>query len=62
MFSRILTVVERQRIRKYLKADGKKDVNIRQLIMRSRRHMPQIKEDLEILEKLLAVYEHEERK
>ena len=59
MFTRILTDVERKRIQKYLKADGEKDVNIRQLAMRSRRHMPQIRADLELLEKLLDVYERE---
>jgi hypothetical protein len=59
MFSRILTKVERHRIEKYLKADGHKDVNIRQLVMRSRKHLPQIKEDVGLLERLLATYEHE---
>ena len=59
MFTRILTDVERKRIQKYLKADGEKDVNIRQLAMRCRRHMPQIRADLELLEKLLATYERD---
>jgi len=59
MFTRILTDVERKRIQKYLKADGEKDVNIRQLAMRCRRHMPQIHADIELLEKLLEVYEGE---
>jgi hypothetical protein len=59
MFSRILTDIERKRIKSYLKADGEKDVNIRQLIMRSRRHVPTIKADLELLEKLLATYTRE---
>ena len=59
MFSRLLTDIERRRIQRYLKADGEKDVNIRQLIMRSRRHLPQIKADLELLEKLLATYQRE---
>jgi hypothetical protein len=62
MFTRILTAVEKRRIQKYLKADGEKDVNIRQLIMRCRRHIPQIKEDLELLERLLAAYEAENGK
>jgi hypothetical protein len=59
MFTRILTKVERHRIEKYLKADGHKDVNIRQLIMRSRKDLPQIKADLELLEKLMQTYEKE---
>jgi hypothetical protein len=56
MFTRILTDLERKRIKSYLKADGEKDVNIRQLIMRSRRHIPTIRSDLDLLEKLLATY------
>ena len=62
MFTRILTDVERKRIQKYLKADGEKDVNIRQLAMRCRRHMPQIRADQELLEKLLAAYERNKTK
>jgi len=57
MFSRILTEIERKRVKVYLKADGKKDVNIRQLAMRCRRHLPQIKEDLALLERLITAYE-----
>lgn len=56
MFSRIITDVEKRRIQKYFKADGEKDVNIRQLVMRSRRHLPKIRADLELLEKLLETY------
>ncbi len=62
MFSRILTDIERKRIKSYLKADGEKDVNIRQLIMRSRRHLPTIQSDLELLEKLLKTYTGEQKK
>ena len=57
-----LTDVERRRISRYLKADGEKDVNIRQLIMRTRRHLPQIEADLELLRKLIAAYERENGK
>lgn len=53
----ILTVLERRRIEKYLKANnGEKDVNIRQLILGYRRTMTKLKDDLVLLDKLLAAY------
>jgi len=57
MFTRILTDLERKRIYSYLKADGEKDINIRQLTMRCRRHLSQIKKDVEVLERLMRTYE-----
>jgi hypothetical protein len=57
MFSRILTEIERKRIKTYLKQDGERDVNIRQLVMRSRRHLPTIKQDLDLLERLVQAYD-----
>ncbi len=57
MFTRILTQVEIQRIRRYLKADGQKDVNIRQYVQHFRRDQARIKQDLVLLEQLLTTYE-----
>jgi len=57
MFTRILTDLERKRIYSYLKADGEKDINIRQLAMRCRRHLSLIKKDVEVLERLMRTYE-----
>ena len=54
MFTRILTDLERKQLRAYLKADGKKETSIRMLVIRARRHLPTIKADLDLLEKLLA--------
>jgi len=62
MFTRILTSLERRRIEAYLKADGKKDTAVRVLTTRARHHLPQIKEDLELLERLVKVYESHIRK
>jgi len=56
MFTRILTDVERKQIRSYLRQYGEKDVLIRSLVSRSKRHLPTIRSDLELLEKLLATY------
>lgn len=53
----ILTSLERKRIEKYLKADGEKDVNIRQLVRGYRLHVARLKEDLALLEKLLTHYQ-----
>jgi hypothetical protein len=56
MFTRILTDLERKRIKSYLKQDGEKDVNIRQLVMRYKRDLPTIQSDMDLLERLLATY------
>jgi hypothetical protein len=56
MFQRILTDLERKAIKAYLKADGEKESVVRALASRARRHLPTIKSDLELLEKLLATY------
>jgi isochorismate synthase EntC len=55
--TRILTDVERKRIQKYLKADGEKNLHVRQLVYQSRRHLARIRADLDLIEKLLSAYE-----
>ena len=57
MFQRILTELERRRIRAYLKTDGERDEAIRNLVSRMKHYGPRIKEDLELLENLLETYE-----
>jgi hypothetical protein len=57
MFTRILTDLERKRLRAYLKADGKKSSVVRSLSSRARRYLPQIEEDLRLLRELLETYE-----
>lgn len=56
MFTRILTDVERKRIRAYLKNDGRKEAPLRMMAYRAKRSLPTIRSDLELLEKLLATY------
>jgi len=56
MFTRILTDLERKRIRAYLKADGVKDSAMRKIASRAKEYMPEIRSDLVLLEKLLATY------
>jgi hypothetical protein len=57
MFTRILTELERKRLRAYLKADGEKSSVVRSLSSRARRYLPQIEEDLRLLRELLETYE-----
>jgi hypothetical protein len=57
MFTRILTDLERKRAKAYLKADGEKESVIRALASRARRHLPLIRSDLDLLEKLLVTYQ-----
>ena len=56
MFTRVLTAKERERIQAYLARDGEKTTAIRQLVCRARRYMPEIKADVELLERLMARY------
>ena len=55
--TRILTEFECRKIRSYLKADGEKNVNIRQMIMRYRHDKQRILDDLKLLNQLLVAYE-----
>jgi hypothetical protein len=56
MFTRVLTERERKRIQAYLRTDGEKSTAIRQLVTRTKQHVPTIRSDLELLEKLLQAY------
>lgn len=62
MFTRILTDVERKHISRYLKQDGEKQIYIRKIVYGARKNLPAIKQDLELLEKLLAAYDHNKPK
>ena len=57
MITTVLTPKERRRIQAYLDADGEKISPIRQLVTRARRYLPNIKDDIALLEKLLSTYE-----
>jgi hypothetical protein len=56
MFTRILTETERKHITKYLKQDGAKEIGVRKVAYGARKHLPRIKADLNLLERLLAAY------
>ncbi|MGD0422987.1 MAG: hypothetical protein ABSA92_05965 [Candidatus Bathyarchaeia archaeon] len=56
MFTRILTDLERRRINTFLRQDGEKGAPIRKIANRARNHMPQIRADMELIEKLLETY------
>jgi len=58
MYTRILTANERKRAQAYLKANGKKSTPIRQLVTRSKEHLPRIEEDLRLLKEVLDHYQH----
>jgi hypothetical protein len=57
MFQRILTDLERKRIKAYLRADGERNSIVRALASRARRFLPQIEEDTHLLKQLLNTYE-----
>jgi hypothetical protein len=62
MFTRILTSLERRRVAAYLKVDGEKDTAVRVLTTRARQNLPQIKADLDLLEKLVSTYDRHVKK
>jgi len=59
MFPRILTDLERKRIRTFLKADGHKDVAMRKIASRAKAYLPTIRSDLDLLDQLLKTYQKE---
>jgi len=59
MHPRILSNLEEKRIRTYLKQDGKKEAPVRNIASRAKQFLPQIRSDLELLERLLATYTKE---
>jgi hypothetical protein len=64
MNHRILTISERRRIRAFVengRGNGEKDTSVRQLAFLAKRHLQTIREDSELLEKLLAAYEKEKK-
>ena len=62
MLTRLLTDLERKRIRSYLKADGEKTHAIRILVGRGKKFLPQIEEDTTLLKDLLQTYEKHREK
>ena len=56
MYTRILTDVERKYVVKYIQKDGKKVIQVRKVVSGAKKHLPKIKEDLELLERLLETY------
>jgi hypothetical protein len=62
MRSVILTDLERRQARSYLKQDGERTVNIQVLVLRAKRYIPQLRSDLDLLEKLIGTYERNKTK
>lgn len=57
MFTRLLTDLERRRIAQYLKADGERDKAVQNLVYRTRKYLPTIRQDIDLLEKLVKRYD-----
>jgi hypothetical protein len=57
MFTRVLTDLERRRIYEFLEEDGRRDVVIRSLVSRARKHVSTIEADLRLLRELARKYE-----
>ncbi|MCJ7505583.1 hypothetical protein MUP05_03805 [Candidatus Bathyarchaeota archaeon] len=57
MFTRILTEKERRHMRAFIKADGEKATFMTVLATRCRKHVPQIRKDLALIEEFMTHYE-----
>jgi hypothetical protein len=57
MFTRVLTELERKRVKAYLKTDGERSPAIRHLASRANKHLPPDRRDIRLLRDLLAAYE-----
>ncbi len=62
MHPRILSPLEERQIRAYLKANGEKNLNVRVLVTRGRKYLPQIEKDAALVKELLARYERNKTK
>jgi hypothetical protein len=56
LFTRILTDVERRKIKVWLERDGEREVAVRKIAYLGKRDLPRIKSDLTLLERFLATY------
>ena len=54
---RILSRLEEQQVKAFLKEDGEKYLNVRVLALRTRKSLPEIRRELELLEKFVKAYE-----
>lgn len=48
--------MERRHIAKYLRHDGAKEIAVRKVAYGARKHLPRIREDIDLLERLLQTY------
>jgi hypothetical protein len=56
LFTRILTDLERERVKEFLRENGRRGVVIRSLMSRTNKHIGKIEADLELLHKLAEKY------
>jgi len=54
---RVLSHVEERYINAFLRQDGEKNVNLRVLAFQVRKHLPEIKRELELLDKFIREYQ-----
>ena len=57
MRPRIPSPLEEREIDAFLKANGEKNLNMRVLVTKTRKHLPQLEKDLDLFRKLLVHYE-----
>ena len=57
MFTRVLTTLERRQAKDFLKHNGAKTPSVQVIVSRARKYLPNIKADVELLERLTETYE-----
>jgi hypothetical protein len=57
-----LTDLARRQAKSYVKEDGHRTLNIQVLVSRAKRYTPQLRSDLDLLEKVVQVYTRDKTK
>jgi len=57
MFTRVLTDLERRQSKDFLKHNGARTPSVQVIVSRARKYLPNIKADIELLERLVQAYE-----
>ena len=58
MFPRILTDLERKRIKAFVRHDREKNLVIRNIVFKAKQNLPMLKADLDLLIKLIERYDN----
>jgi len=61
MFTRVLTDLERRQAKDFLRHSNARTPSVQVIVSRARKYLPNIKADIELLERLVQAYEASKR-